>query len=153
MKRTALCGALLALGLGCNGAYESAEMKLRYQPPHGVKLVEEQPGPPRVARFSSGFEIRSVDAAPPAIDPDKLDDLLPQVSPGMTGSLISSRAGELAAGKVVRFTLKDADKRSLIYFLPLSKRYVVLTLTAPENRYAELETQLELSLSSLHVHD
>ncbi len=143
-----------ALGLaGCSNEFDSAELKVRYRPPRGVKLVGEQPGPPRVARFSSGLEIRAVESAPPAYQDDKLEDLLAVVSPEATGAIISARVGTLAAGKVVRWTLKDEAGRTLVYFVPRQSRYLVLSLRASEGRYADLENQLELSLASLRVRD
>ena len=146
--------ALATVGmLGCSSQYESAEMKVRYHPPRGVKLLEEQAGPPRVARFSSGLEIRSVDGVPPEIQEDKLEPLLQAISPGLSGDIISARVGSLAAGKVVRWTLKDDGKRTLVYFVPRQARYLVLTMTAAEGRYGDLENQFELSLASLKVRD
>ncbi|MGC4115919.1 MAG: hypothetical protein QM765_15285 [Myxococcales bacterium] len=146
--------AIAACGLtGCSSEYDSAEMKLRYHPPRGVKLLEEQAGPPRLARFTSGLEIRSFDQAPPAIVEDKLEDLLKVVSPDAPGAIISARLGSISAGKVVRWALKDEAGRTIVYFVPRGSRYLVISMRASEGRYAELESQLELSLASLRVRD
>lgn len=153
-KMTLAWAAVAALGLiGCSSEFESAEMKVRYHPPRGVKLVEEKAGPPRVAQFSSGFEIRAVESAPPAYQEDKLEDLLKVIAPDAQGAIISARPGSLDAGKVVRWALKDEAGRTLVYFVPRSGRYLVLTLRASEGRYSQLENDLELSLASLHVRD
>ena len=152
--QTVARATLLAVCLvGCSSEFESDQMKLRYHPPHGVKLVGEEAGPPRVVRFSSGLEIRSFDAKPPAIEEDKLEALVQVVSPGAAGAVISARLGSIDAGKVVRWTLKEEGKRTLVYFLPRPNRYLVISMTASESHYADLENQLELSLSSLKVHD
>ncbi|HEY3449509.1 MAG TPA: hypothetical protein VGK67_24360 [Myxococcales bacterium] len=146
--------AIAALGLiGCSNEFESAEMKVRYHPPRGVKFVDEVPGPPRVAHFSSGLEIRSVDTPPPAYQEDKLEDLLKVVSPEASGAIISARPGSLDAGKVVRWTLKEEGRRTIVYFVPRTTRYLVISMSASEGRYSDAENQLELSLSSLRVKD
>jgi len=155
MRRATMMGAVLVIltTLGCTSGYDSAEMKVRYRPPRGVKLVEEQAGPPRVARFSSGLEIRSVASPPPAIEEGKLEALLQVVRPGSEGEIISAREGSLDAGKVVRWTLKGDGARTLVYYVPRPTRYLVLSLSASEGRYADLENQFELSLASLRVSD
>ncbi|MBI5547390.1 MAG: hypothetical protein HY901_26200 [Deltaproteobacteria bacterium] len=153
MKTKLLAVVLLVVGWGCSGAYDSPEMKVRYQPPHGTRLLEEQPGPPRVARFSSGLEIRSVNAQPPAIEEGKLEALLAQVSPGIKGDIINARMGTLDAGRVVRWSIKEAEGRTLIYYLPRTDRYLVLSLSAPDSRFATLESQFELSLATLKIRD
>jgi hypothetical protein len=61
--------------------------------------------------------------------------------------------GDLPAGKVVRWTVKDGDKRSCIYYVPSGKRYILLSLTAPEARYGEAENQLELAMGSLRLRE
>ena len=157
MKTKLALWGLLAFGLGCSGTYESAAMKVRWELPRGVKLLEEQAGPPRVARFSDGVEIREVQAAPPAIEEGKLEELLPKIGAqagvATTGNIISARLGDLPPGKVVRWTLKDGDKRGLVYFLPSGKRFLVISLMGAEGHYAQMENQFELSLSSLRVRD
>lgn len=153
MRGTLTWVALAAFGLGCSNRFDSEAMALKYHPPHGVDLVDEQAGPPRVARFSNGLEIRSIEGAAPAVQEDKLEDLLKVVSPGVQGAIISARPGTIDAGQVVRWTIKEDAKRTLVYFVPRPKRYLVLTLTAPESRYSNLESQLELSLSSLKMKD
>lgn len=145
-----VASTVLVVGLGCSSTYESAEMKIRYQPPRGVKLVEEQPGPPRVARFTSGIEMRSVEAAPPEIDEDQLDALLSRLG-AADGIVQSARVGTLRQHKTVRWAMRKGDKRSIIYFVPAGKRYLLLTLTAPASRFAALETRFERSLASLYL--
>jgi len=54
---------------------------------------------------------------------------------------------------VVRWTLKDGDSRSLVYFLPAGKRFLVLRLTSPEASSTTPENQFELSLGSLKLRE
>lgn len=152
MKRLLALSALLMLA-GCTRTYDSGELKVHYKPPRGVKLVEEQAGPPHLARFSSGLEIRSFDGEPVAIEEEKLEGLLAQIDPAATGSVISARIGTLPPGKAVRWTIKDGETRRLVYYLPAKGRYLVLSLSAPDARYMELETDLELSLASLRLRE
>lgn len=148
--------AILGAGLlaACANPYESAALKVRYQPPRGVTLVEEQAGPPAVARFSSGLEIRSVSKAPPAFEEGKLEALYQGIAraAGLSGSgaVLSARAGRIPAGPVVRFAVKEEDSRSLVYLLAASQRYLVVSLTAPKGA---LETDFERSLASLRLKD
>ncbi len=156
MKRIlAIVGAgLLA---ACSNSYESAALKVRYQPPRGVTLVEEKAGPPAVARFSSGLEIRSVAEAPPAVEEGRLEALYEGIARAAglpeRGAVVSARAGRIPAGPVVRFALKEEDSRSLVYLLSASQRFIVVSFTAPKARATTLETDFERSLASLRLKD
>ena len=145
------CGLLAA----CAGPYESAALKLQYEPPRGTTLVEEQAGPPAVARFTSGLEIRSVPETAPAIEEGNLEALYAQIAnkAGLParGVLATARPGRIPAGPVVRFSLKERGSRSLVYFLAAGERFLVLSLTSPEARAAAQETGFERSLASLRL--
>jgi hypothetical protein len=146
----------LLIGLpACSNAYDSALLKVRYAPPSGVKLSTEEAGPPAVARFSQGIELRAVAATPPVPDEAHFDALLDQLREGAKvaapGKLSSARPGSLPIGPVVRLEVKGEGTRSLVYFVPLEGRYLVLSLTAPEARYGMLEALVERSLSSLEA--
>ncbi len=151
--------ALAAAGLvaACGNSYQSASLKVRYQPPRGVTLVEELPGPPAVARFSSGLEIRSVAEALPAVDDGRLEALYSGVAraAGLSGrgAILSARSGRIPAGPVVRFAVQEEGSRSLVYFLAGNGRYLVVSLTPPKARAAALETDFERSLASLRLQE
>lgn len=149
-----LAASLLALS-ACSNAYDSALLKVRYTPPSGMKLTSEVAGPPAVATFGQGLELRAVAGAAPAIDEAHFDALLDQLREGAKvaapGRLSSARPGSLPVGAVVRFEVKGEGTRSLVYFVPLEGRYLVVSLTAPEARYGMLEAQVERSLSSLEA--
>jgi len=145
---------MLLLGLSaCSTSFDSALLKVRYVPPSGVKLSSEEAGPPAVARFSQGIELRMVTGPAPAIDEAHFDLLLDALRDGAKvaapGKLVSARPGTLSIGAVVRLEVKGEGTRSLVYFIPLEGRYLVASLTAPEARYGMLEAQVERSLSSL----
>ncbi|MHB8879341.1 MAG: hypothetical protein ACYC8T_37070 [Myxococcaceae bacterium] len=151
--RTSFILALCLALAGCSNTFESALLKVKYEPPRGVKLSGEETGPPAVARFTQGIELRSVPAAPPTVDEAHLEALLEEVRAASKlsapGRMVSARTGTLSIGPVVRFEVKDRDSRSLVYFIPLEGRYLVASVTAPESRYGMLETQVERSLSTL----
>lgn len=147
-----LVGLLLA---GCSNRFESAGMKVRYQPPRGVELSAESAGLPRVASFTGGIELRSVQASPPAIDEGALAPLFQTVTGAaglqVPGTVTDSRLGSIPAGKVVRWAVRDAGSRSLVYFLPAGDRFLVLRLESPDAGADRRENQFELSLSSLKL--
>ncbi len=147
-----LFGLFLA---GCSNRFESAEMKVRYQPPRGVELVGESAGPPRVASFTGGLELRSVQGQPPAIDEAGLAPLFQAVTRAaglqVAGTVADSRLGSIPAGKVVRWSVRDGGQRSLIYYLPAGDRFLLLRLESPEAGADRRENQFELSLSSLKL--
>jgi hypothetical protein len=156
MRRTFVALAV-TLVAGCSNRFDSAIVKVRYQPPRGASLLEEQAGPPAVARFSSGLEIRSVQGAPPDVDEARLDALYPLVASkaglAVEGALASARSGRIPAGSVVRFAVKGGGSRSVVYFLPAARRFLVLSLTSPEARAAAQETGFERSLGTLRLRD
>ncbi len=157
MRTTALAVvSALALG-GCSHEFDSEALKLKYHPPRGASLAEEKAGPPRVARFTLGLELRSVDGAPPAIDEGRLADLLKEVAEkaGTTppGELISSRAGSIPAGPVARWALRDPEGRTVIYYVPGKARFLLITQRASEAAFGEAENQLELSMGTLKLRE
>ncbi len=150
-------GLVVALVAACSNHYDSAVVKVRFQPPRGASLLDEQAGPPAVARFSSGLEIRSVLGAPPAVDEANLAALYPLITSraglAVEGSLASARSGQIPAGSVVRFAVKGGGSRSVVYFLPAAHRFVLVSLTSPEARAAAQETGFERSLGTLRLRD
>ena len=152
MRLNASC--LLSVSLvACSSGYQSQQLKVSLVPARGIKLQEEEAGPPTIARFSSGFELRSVVGSGPALDEGQLPAALDQVVAGAKlpslGTLLSSRLGTLPIGKVARFELRGSGSRTLLYFIPLGRRFLVARLTQPEREYGLSQPQVELSLSSL----
>ncbi len=156
MRRLLLVALLAAWLPACSNAFDSPALRLKYQPPRNAKLLEESAGPPRLARFDNGFEIRAVDAEPLAIDETRLDQLLPLAcdKAGFAcGQKVSSKAGSIGNRAVARFTFKEGGDRRLLYYLPAGKRYLVLTFTASEASYDKREIEVDRSLGSLKVRD
>ncbi len=155
MRCLNFCFSLALATLGCASGYDSATLGLAFSPPRGIKLQTEAVGPPKVAQFSSGLRLVVAERAPPAIDEGSLETLLFEVlSAAQTevpGKQVSARVGSLNIGPVVRYELKEGRVRSLIYYIPLEQRFALAILTAPEDRYGMLETQVERSLSALAV--
>lgn len=148
-----LIGLLAALG--CSGEYRSELLAVRYTPPSGAKLLGEEAGPPKVARFSGGIELRSWSGPALPIDeaqPEWMVGTIAQAA-GLEGdgAVLSAKVGSLPAGQVARFELKRGHKRTLLYYLPLEGRSLVATLSAPESQYGKLESRFERSLSSLRA--
>ena len=138
---------------GCSRGYESDLLGLRFEPPASMKLQREEAGPPPVAFFSSGLELRSIPGKPPSVAESHLRQTLEELrsSSGVSlpGELVSARAGTLPAGTVARYELETENARTLVYVVPASDRYVLLTLTAPDSEYGRLQNQFERSLSTL----
>ena len=150
--RTWIVIAALALG-GCkSNEVKSTQNGLTWKPPRGVSLVEEAPG---VLRFSDGVEVHSVSGEAPAIDESQLDALLLAVLPRAhvepLEKRISARGGSIPAGAVARWVLAGGGNRALHYYLPLKGRFLLISLTAPEDSFGTKESQLDLSLSSLKI--
>lgn len=143
----------LVLG-GCKGdEVKSAALGLSWKPPQGVSLANEAAG---LLSFSGGVELRSIPGAPPPLGEEgQLDALLltaltaAKVEP--LAKRISGRLGDIPAGKVARWVLSGGGQRALHYYLPLSDRFLLISMTAPEAAFGTKESQLDLSLSSLKI--
>jgi hypothetical protein len=150
--------ALLALALaGCPSGYDSEKLGLKYEPPNGFKFVREEVGPPAYADFGSGLRLYSLEVQTAALDANASLDVFADIvrkAAKLTApaEVITSRTGSLPIGQVVRYELKTADGRELLYLIPVGQRTVLLTFDASEDRYGPLEARVESSLTSLHVH-
>src|SRR5688500_9210245 len=123
-----VCGVVVS----CSNTYDSALLRLKYEPPAGVKLVEELPGPPAMARFNNGLEIRSVVDELPEADDHALETWLPAALelaglPALSAPPTSARAGSIPLGPVARYEVKSSGRRSLIYVVPQGERFLLLT--------------------------
>ena len=138
---------------GCKGnEVRSTALKLSWKPPRGVSLLEEAPN---LIRFTEGVEVHSVDGEPPPIDEGQLDALLlnafGRAKIDLLPTRISARIGSVPAGAVARWVLSGGGGRALHYYLPLKGRFLTISMTAPEGAFGTLESQLDLSLSSLKI--
>ncbi|MCP3138792.1 hypothetical protein [Pyxidicoccus xibeiensis] len=142
----------LVLGvLGCSRDFTSSALGVRYKPPSAMKLEsEEVAGASVVARFKQGLELRSVKAAPPALDAGP-EAVLGAAGLAVPGRLVADSRGTLPAGPVSRYEFADGGKRTLVYFLPRAGSFLLVTFTAPERDYGSLSSRVELSLSTLEL--
>lgn len=150
MARSALSLLVLLLAVGCARTVSTEALGLEYEPPSGVKLSATEAGPPAVARFEGGVELRSVPGAPPALGAAP-EAVLSAAGVPVPGKLLSSTQGTLPAGPVARYEYQQGDARTLVYFLPRADRFVLLTFTAPERDYGPRSAKVELSLSTLKL--
>jgi hypothetical protein len=138
---------------GCKPShYESHGVSWKL--PRGVALESEGPAPgtTATAQFSGGVQVRfyALDGMPTEADEGHLEDIAKKVlPPNMTP--VSKRGGTLPAGKVARFVWQEAGNRTLLYYLPTKTQVVVVSLTAPENRFSAQEDHFDMSLGSLKV--
>lgn len=159
MRNTILMLLAGALALcGCSRTYESGLLGLEYEPPRGFELLNEQQGPPALARFSKGLELRSAEAKLPEISEAHLDAILRQAwkasgTEGEPGEVVSARVGTVRNLPVARYALREGGSRTLVYVVPHDARFVLVRLTTSESAYAQLESLVERSLGSLKLRD
>lgn len=149
----AACAAVLLSAGSCQRAYESPALSLRYEPASGVRLLDESAGPPAVAHFTGGLEIRSVTGALPPLEEKQLDSVLTlaltRAGRTVAGTVAASQAGTMHTGPVARYEIKDGKQRTLVYLVPLGGRFLVITLTADVADYVRTESTFERTLHSL----
>ncbi len=127
---------------------ESQTLGLQYEPPPKMALRAEEPGPPAVARFEGGLELRSVEGKPPALDAPP-EQVLGAAGVPVPGRQVNATQGTLTAGPVARYEFQQGTSRTLVYFLPRPERFVLVLYTAPERDYGPGSARVELSLSTL----
>jgi len=150
MNRSALLPLLLlSCTVACSRRMESSTLGLQYEPPSGMALRTEEPGPPAVARFDGGLELLSVKGKPPALDAPP-EEVLGAAGIPVPGSRLNATQGTLPAGPVGRYEFKQDSKRTLVYFLPRPERFILVLYTAPERDYGPGSSKVELSLSTLN---
>ena len=125
-----------------------------WKTPRGVSIESEgsAPGATAMVQFSGGVQLKTyaLDGMPLEAGEEHLETIMKKVLPeGITP--ISKRGGTLPAGKVARFVWTEGANRTLLYYLPTKTQVVVISLTAPENRFSSLEDHFDLSLSTLKV--
>jgi hypothetical protein len=150
MCRSALSLLALLLAVGCSRPVSSQALGLEYEPPSEVKFLSEEPGPPAVARFEGGLEIRSVPGTPPALNAEP-EAVLSAVGVSVPGKRVNSAQGTLTAGPVGRYEFQQGDTWTLVYFLPRPDRFVLITFSAPSQDYGKRSSRVERSLSTLKL--
>lgn len=150
MKVIALSLPVLLLAVGCSRPVSSQALGLEYEPPSGVKLASEEAGPPAVARFEGGLELRSVPGTPPPLDAAP-EAVLGAAGVPVPGKVMNTSQGTISAGPVARYEFLQGDARTLVYFLPKPDRFVLITFTAAERDYGPRSSKVERSLSTLRL--
>lgn len=149
MNRSALVPwLLLSCAVACSRKLESSALGLQYEPPSGMALRAEEPGPPAVAHFEGGLELRSVQGAPPKLETAP-EEVLGAAGLAVPGRRLNATQGTLPAGPVARYEFQQGTSRTLVYFLPLADRSVLVLYTAPERDYGPGSSRVERSLSTL----
>ncbi|WP_309892360.1 hypothetical protein [Archangium sp.] len=147
-RSTLLPLLLLSLTVACSRRLESTSLGLQYEPPSGMALRAEEPGPPAVTRFEGGLELRSVQGKPPALGAPP-EEVLGAAGLPVPGNPVKATQGTLPAGPVARYEFQQGGSRTLVYFLPLPERFVLVLYTAPERDYGPGSARVERSLSTL----
>jgi hypothetical protein len=127
---------------------ESTALGLQYEPPPGMTLSAEEPGPPAVARFEGGLELRSVEGVPPKLEAPP-EEVLGAAGLAVPGTRVNATQGTLDAGPVARYEFQKGPSRTLVYFLPRPERFVLVLYSAPERDYGKGSLKVERSLSTL----
>jgi hypothetical protein len=146
----ALSLLVLLFVVGCSRPVSSQALGLEYEPPSGIKFDSEEAGPPAVARFQGGLELRSVPGTPPPLEAAP-EVVLGAAGVPVPGRVVNTSQGTLPAGSVARYELQRGGTRTLVYFLPRPDRFVLVTFTAPERDYGPRSARVELSLSTLRL--
>ncbi|MET0403316.1 MAG: hypothetical protein ABW123_12970 [Cystobacter sp.] len=139
---------LVGCATGCSRKLESSVLGLQYEPPPGMALRSEQAGPPAVAAFDGGLEVRSVEGAPPRLDVEP-EEVLTRAGLTVPGRRLNLTQGTLPAGPVARSEFQQGSSRTLVYLLPREDRFVLVVYTAPERDYGPGSARVERSLSTL----
>lgn len=123
---------------------------MQYEPPSGMGLRSVAAGPPALARFDGGLELRSVRGAAPALDAGPEAVLAAGLK--APGKLLQDTEGTLPAGPVARYEFSQTGgSRTLVYFVPRKDGFVLVTFSAPERDYGALSARVERSLSTLRT--
>ncbi len=147
-RSTLLLWLLLSCAVACSRKTELNTLGVQYEPPSGMALRGEEPGPPAVARFEGGLELRSVQGTPPKVDAPP-EEVLGAAGVPVPDKRLNATNGTLPAGPVARYEFQQGTSRTLVYFLPLADRSVLVLYTAPERDYGPGSARVERSLSTL----
>jgi hypothetical protein len=150
VRVTARLLPVLLLAVGCSRPISSQALGLEYEPPSGVKPASEEAGPPAVARFEGGLELRSVPGTPPSLEAAP-EVVLGAAGVPVPGKVMNTSQGTITAGPVARYEFLRGDTRTLVYFLPRPDRFVLISFTAPERDYGPRSGKVERSLSTLKL--
>lgn len=149
MNRSVLLWVLLlSCAVACSRRMDSSVLGVRYDPPSGMAPAGEEAGPPAVARFEGGLELRSVAGVPPKLDAAP-EDVLAAAGMAVPGTKLNATQGTLPAGPVARYEFQQSGSRTLVYFIPRPDRFLLVLYTAPERDYGPASARVERSLSTL----
>jgi hypothetical protein len=115
-----------------------------------VKLASEEAGPPAVARFEGGLELRSVPGTPPPLEAAP-EVVLGAAGMPVPGKVMNTSQGTITAGPVARYEFLQGGTRTLVYFLPRQERFVLISFAAAERDYGPRSGKVERSLSTLRL--
>ena len=147
-RSTLLLSLLLSCTVACSRKAELNPLGLQYEPPSGMALLSVEPGQPAVARFEGGLELRMMEGSTPKVTAP-MEVILASVGVPMPGKRLNATDGTLPTGQVARYEYQQGTSRTLIYFIPLENRYVLVLYTAPERDYGPGSARVERSLSTL----
>ncbi|ATB27706.1 hypothetical protein [Melittangium boletus] len=142
---------LLSFAVACSRQVDSTALALQYEPPSGMRLLSEEPGPPAVVRFEGGLQLRSVVGAPLRLDASPEEILRAAGMPESGQRPLNATQGTLPAGPVARHEFQQGTTRTLVYVLPREDRCVFVLYTAPERDYGPGLARVERSLSTLKL--
>lgn len=153
MKSLLCAMAVAALLCGCSRELHAKEVGFAFEPPKTMKLRSEVKGPPAIATFENGLEIRSVTGTLPGLAAGELLPVLAQVKQEakleLPQTVSSLKGGSIPAGPVARFELKDERTHALLYVVQGEGRYLTVLLTAPKREFDARVNLLERAMSSL----
>ncbi|MBX5481258.1 MAG: hypothetical protein IRZ16_05325 [Myxococcaceae bacterium] len=152
-RRVLVVATVAASCAGCSRGVDSALVGFVFEPPRGVKLIHEDPGPPPRATFEGGLEIRAVKGTLTGLArgdlPSALEQAMRETGLTLPGTPRSSKGGTIPAGAVGRYEFGDARTGTLLYLVQGDGRYFAVTLTAPKTGFDRRVNALELSMSTL----
>jgi hypothetical protein len=149
MRHVLLTLPLLAV-VSCSQSYHSPLLGLAFEPPRWARLIREQPGPAPAAYFYGGLEVHAVPGLALPVD-TPVEELLAAAGLGAQGRPVSRKSGRLGVGVVGRYEFVDVAARTLVYYVPLEGRGVVLRLVVQEPAQEWMVEQLEASLETLRL--
>ncbi|WP_232293533.1 hypothetical protein [Stigmatella aurantiaca] len=148
--RSVLAVFPVLLALGCSRPLTSEALALQYEPPSGVRFTSEEAGPPAVAHFEGGLELRSVPGTALTLE-TPAEEVFRLAGVPLPGKAVQQARGTLPAGAVARYEFLKGNVRTLVYVLPRPDRFVLITFSASEQDYGPRSSRVERSLSTLKL--
>lgn len=164
MRIVAIALLLLLMLPGCSRKFTSDEMRFSIDVPKGhstptIQKVVAQNGNRSVADFGGGLHIIRVDAPLPELGSVPHDELalqgLLRLPPGalQVQTITSRREGTIGSVKVLRFDLKDGNARGLLYIVPRTGHFFVVSAASDAADASTRLDRLEGALGTLKFQD